>query len=68
MLDVLTDGPFRYLHCRATGELLLTLSKQANGSFVEYEGEDVPVGRSLREWKAIARRRMGDRVITDTHR
>jgi len=64
MLNILKDGPFRYIHCAATGELILTLS--AHGTkFVDYEGEDEPVYRSLREWKAIARKRMGDRLITD---
>jgi len=68
MLDVLRDGPFRYLHCQATGELILTLAKVRNsagretGRFVEYEGEGVPVERTLRQWKAIARKRSGYRA------
>jgi hypothetical protein len=68
MLDVLKDGPFRYLHCQATGQLILTLSKARNangretGRFVEYEGEDAPVEKTLRQWKAIARKRVGYRV------
>lgn len=71
MLDILRDGPFRYIHCAATGELLLTLSKATNGNgrwtgrWVEFEGEDTPVERTMREWKAIVRRRIGDRLITD---
>jgi hypothetical protein len=64
MLDVLKDGPFRYIHSAVTGELLLTLSEH-NGRFVEYEGEDAPVYRTLRQWKAIVRRRLGDAHITD---
>lgn len=66
MLNVLTDGPFRYIHSAATGELIITLSKQANGGFVEYDGEDVPYTRTMREWKAIARKRIRGQLITDT--
>ena len=61
--DVLSDGPFRYIHDTETGELLTTLVKERNGSmretgkFVEEEGEDAPVGRTLRQWKAILVRR-----------
>jgi hypothetical protein len=68
MLDITKDGPFRYLHCQVTGELVLALVEERNGNhrctgrFIETDGEDAPIGRSLREWKAIARRRMGDRT------
>jgi hypothetical protein len=66
MLNVLKDGPFRYIHSAATGELILTLSEH-NGRFVEFEGEGEPVYRTMKEWKAIARRRMGNVLITDTN-
>lgn len=62
-LDILRDGPFRYIHCTETGRLLTTLVKERScghretGKFVEEEGEDAPIGRSLREWKAIIVRR-----------
>jgi len=65
MLNILKDGPFRYIHSAATGELILTLAKH-HGKFVEYEGEDTPVYLTMREWKAIARKRIGDQLITDT--
>lgn len=71
MLNILTDGPFRYIHCGATGELILTLAMAVNGKgrytgrFVEFEGEDTPIERTLREWKAIARKRISGRLITD---
>ena len=61
--DILSDGPFRYIHCTETGELLTTLIKERNsslpetGKFVEEEGEDAPIGRTLRQWKAILTRR-----------
>lgn len=65
-LDVLSDGPFRYIHSTETGELLTTLVKERNGNqretgkFVEEEGEDAPVGRTLRQWKSILARRHKD--------
>jgi len=65
--DVLSDGPFRYIHSTETGELLTTLVKERNsnlhetGRFVEEEGEEQPVGRTLRQWKAILARRFGPR-------
>lgn len=61
--DVLSDGPFRYVHSTETGELLTTLVVERNsnqrptGKFVEEEGEDEPRGRTLRQWKAILARR-----------
>ena len=61
--DILTDGPFRYVHCTKTGELLTTLVMERNkhlrytGKFVEEEGEGEPVGHTLRQWKAILARR-----------
>ena len=61
--DVLTDGPFRYIHSTETGALLTTLVMERNanhrltGKFIEEEGEDAPVGRTLRQWKAILSRR-----------
>lgn len=61
--DVLKDGPFRYIHSTETGALLLTLAKECNGNcretgkFVEFEGEDEPIARTLREWKGILARR-----------
>jgi hypothetical protein len=64
MLNVLKDGPFRYIHCAATGELILSLAEH-HGKFVETEGEDAPVYLTMREWKAIARKRIGDRLLTD---
>lgn len=67
MLNILKDGPFRYIHSAATGELILTLhTLHAGRGFVEYEGEGEPIYRTMREWKLIARRRMGDALITDT--
>ena len=65
MLNVLKDGPFRYVHSAATGELILTLVVEVDGSFTD-DDASVQVRHSLREWKAIARRRMGDVLITDT--
>ena len=71
MLNILRDGPFRYLHSAGTGELILTLSEarsdngRPTGRFYEAEAENQPVQRTLREWKKIARRRMGDALITD---
>lgn len=71
MFDILRDGPFRYVHSTATGELLTTLVKERSGNmretgkFVEEEGEDAPVARSLREWKAVLVRRYGNRHIDD---
>ena len=62
MLDVLKDGPFRYIHCRATGELILTLQR-VSGGFVNVDHATKP--RTLREWKAVARKRIGARLITD---
>jgi hypothetical protein len=62
--DVLSDGPFRYIHSTETGELITTLVKERNsnmretGKFVEEEGEEVPVSRTLRQWKAILARRV----------
>ena len=67
MLDILDDGPFRYIHCRATGEMILALVKVGNG-FAEDEGEDEPRPNTLRHWKAEARRRIGERLITETTR
>jgi hypothetical protein len=61
MLNVLSDGPFRYLHSAATGELVLTLVA-SGGQFTEEDGQ---LRRTLREWKRIARQRMGDQLITD---
>ena len=63
-LDILSDGPYRYVHSTATGALLTTLVKERNGNlretgrFVEEEGEDEPVSRTLRQWKAILARRV----------
>jgi hypothetical protein len=62
MLNILKDGPFRYIHSVATGELILTL-QQVAGGFMNLDHWTKP--RSLREWKAVARRRMGDQLITD---
>jgi hypothetical protein len=65
--DILSDGPFRYIHSTETGELLTTLVKERSGNlretgkFVEEEGEDVPVGRTLRQWKAILSHRFAAR-------
>ena len=70
MLNILRDGPFRYLHSAGTGELIMTLVEgesaghRSTGRFAE-EGDDSGVERTLREWKKIARRRMGDALITD---
>ncbi len=54
--DVLKDGPFRYIHSTETGELLTTLVR-AGSRFIEEEGEEAPVSRTLREWKTILIRR-----------
>ena len=68
MLDVLKDGPFRYLHCQATGQLIITLEKarsesgRETGRFVEFEGEGEPTELTLRQWKAVARKRTGYRA------
>ena len=35
------------------------------GRFVEQEGEDIPVGRTLREWKAVLSRRFQHQVRSD---
>ena len=65
--NVLADGPFRYIHSTESGELLTTLIMEVNsnhrltGKFVEEEGEDLPVGRLLREWKAILSQRFANR-------
>jgi hypothetical protein len=61
--DVLSEGPFRCIHSTETGELFTTLVMERNsnlrmtGRFVEEEGDDAPVGRTMREWKAILARR-----------
>jgi len=61
--DILSDGPFRYVHSTETGALITTLVKERNsnmretGKFIEEEGEDTPVGRTLRQWKAILSKR-----------
>lgn len=61
MLNVLDDGPFRYIHCGATGELILTLEKVGN-KFVDFDnGRSIPA--TLRHWKLVARRRIGDRLV-----
>jgi hypothetical protein len=64
MLNILSDGPFRYVHCGATGHLILTLVKTPGG-FVEFEGESEPQARTLRYWKVVARKRISGRLITD---
>lgn len=64
MLNIISDGPFRYVHSAATGELIVTLLQEANGRFTEYYNGRIC--RTLREWKAIARKRLGDQLITDT--
>ena len=66
MLNILTDGPFRYIHSAATGELILELMRENDGSFTKIT--DPSRRRTLREWKAIARKRLGDQLITDTVR
>jgi hypothetical protein len=66
MLNVLKDGPFRYIHSAATGELIITLFQIGSGRFTEYDNGEI--ARSLREWKAIARRRMDHELITDNIR
>jgi hypothetical protein len=64
--DILSDGPYRYVHSTETGSLLTTLVKERSsnlretGRFVEEEAEGPPVGRTLRQWKAILSRRWGD--------
>jgi hypothetical protein len=35
----------------------MVLVKQSSGLFVEEEGEDEPVARTLREWKSLLRSR-----------
>lgn len=67
MLNILKDGPFRYIHSAATGELILTLVAEQDGRFVD-DDSNTQIRRPLREWKAIARRRMGNQLITDTDR
>jgi len=63
MLNILHDGPFRYVHCAATGELILTL-QQGPGGFYNLDHWTKP--RPLRAWKAVARKRIDGRLITDT--
>jgi hypothetical protein len=67
MLNVLRDGPFRYIHSAATGELIMTLER-CSGGFIIYRPDGAGPSHSLREWKFIARRRMGNQLITDTDR
>jgi len=71
MLDVLKDGPFRYIHCAATGQLIMTLVAargfSGRNGFIEEEGEGEPIARTLRFWKTVARKRIGGRLITDEH-
>ena len=61
--DILSDGPFRYVHSTETGQLITTLVKERNGNlretgkFVEEEGEGEPIARTLRQWKAVLARR-----------
>lgn len=55
MLNVLSDGPFRYIHWGPTCELILTVVRQSNGKFIEFEGENEPVFHTLSYWKVIAR-------------
>ena len=59
MLDILKDGPFRYIHSRETGALLLALVRVSTGKFVEEGEEDTRSRayreRTLREWKAHVR-------------
>lgn len=64
MLNVIRDGPFRYLHSAATGELILTLATIGSRYF-DFDKTE-PGIHTMREWKAIARKRMGDCLITDT--
>lgn len=54
-LDVLKDGPFRYIHCTETCQLLITLVRQGR-KFIEDDGDDKQP-RTLRQWKAILVRR-----------
>jgi len=66
MLNVLKDGPFRYIHSAATGELILTLASMPGRGFFDFDNEKSGC-RSLREWRVIARRRLGgDALITNT--
>jgi len=65
MLNVLADGPYRYIHCAATGQLILTLQK-TNAGFYNLDHWTKP--HPLRWWKRLARQRIGDRLITDDAR
>lgn len=64
MLDILKDGPFRYIHSAATGALIMTLVAEQDGRFVD-DDSDIQVRRTLRVWKVIARKRLGNQLITD---
>jgi hypothetical protein len=63
-LDILSDGPFRYVHSTQTGELLTTMIKERSrngretGKFIEED--EGPVAQTLREWKAVLVRRLRD--------
>ena len=63
-LDILSDGPYRYVHSTETGALLTTLeierrdsSLRPTGKFIEQD-DKLPVGRTMRQWKAIIARRV----------
>jgi hypothetical protein len=65
MLNIIKDGPFRHIHSAATGELILTLASLPGRGFFDFDNEKSGC-HSLTKWKAIARRRLGDVLITDT--
>jgi len=66
MLSIIKDGPLRYLHNAADGALVITLIRTGR-RFLDFDTEDETV-RTMREWKKIARKRIGDQLITDTDR
>lgn len=53
--DVLSDGPFRYIHSTDTGELFAVLFRWPDGRFSD-EHDDT-IRHTLREWKAILARK-----------
>lgn len=65
-LDILTDGPYRYVHSTETGALLTTLEMERRDSTLRFTGkfieqdDKMPVGRTMRQWKAIIARRVKD--------
>ncbi len=58
MLNIIKDGPYRYIHSAATGELILTLASLPGRGFFDFDEDEPTTCHTLTEWKAIARRRI----------